>query len=230
MTEQERVAIRNNMNIPKNGVIFLNANRNSQRKRLDLTVQSFVRLLKREKDTPYYLIIATNISPQSGAHYDLPRIFALELAEAGLPPNSFANRLFLVDTAPPNVMADDGINQLYNVADIGINTSDGEGYGLCQLEHLYTGAPQVVTDVGTYRSFLDERVARFVASDFKVYAAGTMPLGGQFAMFHPEKVADAMESAIENITQLRETIKNYRFKSWSGVCDEWLDKILGLTG
>ena len=230
MTVQERMTIRSSMNIPKNAIVFLNANRNSQRKRLDLTVQGFVRLLKREKETPYYLIIATNVSSQSGAHYDLPRIFSLELEEAGLPLQMFGNRLFLIDTAPPNVLADEGVNQLYNVADIGVNTSDGEGYGLCQLEHLYTGAPQVVTDVGTYRSFLDESVARFVVPDFKVYAAGAMPLGGYFIMFHPEKVADTMESASENIAQMRETIKNYEFKSWSNVCDEWLEEILTFTG
>jgi len=230
MSEQERAGIRNGMNIPKNAVVFLNANRNSQRKRLDLTVQGFVRLLKREKNVPYYLIIATNISPNSGAHYDVPRIFSAELAEAGLPSNTFGNRLFLVDTAPPNVLADEGINQLYNIADIGINTSDGEGYGLCQLEHLYTGAPQIVTDVGTYRSFLNDDVARFVPSDYKMYAAGAMPLGAHFAMFNPEKVADAMESTIDNIAQMRETIKTYQFKSWSGVCDNWLEEILALTG
>ena len=226
MPVQERMVTRGGMNIPKNAIVFLNANRNSQRKRLDLTVQGFVRLLKREKETPYYLIVATNVSPQSGAHYDLPRIFSLELAEAGLSPYNFGNRLFLIDTAPPNVLADEGINQLYNVADIGINTSDGEGYGLCQLEHLYTGAPQVVTDVGTYRSFLDESVARFIAPEFKVYSAGGMPLGGHFLVFHPEKVADAMESAVENITEMHQMANNYKFKSWSSVCDTWLEEIL----
>jgi glycosyltransferase involved in cell wall biosynthesis len=229
MSEQDRVSIRSSMNIPKNSIVFLNANRNAQRKRLDLSIQGFVRLLKREKAVPYYLIVATNASPQSGAYYDMNRIFANELVEAGLPAHKFANRLLLIDTSPPNVLADEGINQLYNIADIGINTSDGEGYGLCQLEHLYTGAPQVVTDVGTYRSFLDDRVARFISSDFKMYAAGSMPLGGYFMMFNPEKVADAMESTIENIAEMRETIKNYKFKSWSSVCDTWLEEILSFT-
>lgn len=230
MSAADRSAIRTNMNIPQNAIVYLNANRNSQRKRLDLTLQGFVRLLKRETNRPYYLIIASNLSAQSGAYYDASRIYSTELAAAGLNLQTYAVRLMLIDTAPPNVLADDGINQLYNIADIGINTSDGEGYGLCQLEHLYTGAPQVVTDIGTYRDFLDESVARFVQSEFNVYFAGGMPLGGHMPVFHPEKVADALESIVSKLPEMRETIKNYNFKSWSRVCDAWLEDILTLTG
>jgi glycosyltransferase involved in cell wall biosynthesis len=230
MTPTDRSAIRTNMNVPQNAVIFLNANRNSQRKRLDLTVQAFVRLLTREKDRPYYLIVASNLSAQGGAYYDMSRIYAAELTKAQLSLQSYAPRLMLIDTSPPNVLADEGINQLYNVADIGINTSDGEGYGLCQLEHLYVGAPQVVTDVGAYRDFLDESVASFVAPDFVTYFAGGMPLGGHSPVFHPEKVADAMEQTAKKLPEMRTAIKNYNFKSWSRVCDTWLEDILTLTG
>lgn len=229
MSPQDRVGLRTNMNVPQNAVIFLNANRNSQRKRLDLTVQGFVRLLKRETDKPYYLIVASNLSAQGGAYYDMSRIYAQELAKAGLNLQAYAARLMLIDTAPPNVLADEGINQLYNVADIGINTSDGEGFGLCQLEHMYVGAPQVVTDVGAYRDFLNESVAAFIPSEFDVYFAGGMPLGGHVPVFHPEKVADAMEQVVQSLPEKREAIKNYPFKSWSRVCDSLLEDLISFT-
>jgi glycosyltransferase involved in cell wall biosynthesis len=230
MSASDRSNIRRTMNIPQNAVVYLNANRNSQRKRLDLTVQAFARLLLREKDAPHYLIVATNLAPQSGAYYDVPKIYALELADLGLNLQTYANRVLCIDTAPPNVIADDGINQLYNVADIGINTSDGEGFGLCQLEHLYVGAPQVVTDVGAYRDFLNESVASFVPHDYEVYFAGGMPLGGHFPVFNPEKVADAMEEVVQSLPEKREAIKNYPFKSWSRVCDGLLEDLLNFTG
>ncbi len=228
MPLQERQALRNNMNIPQNAIAFLNMNRNSQRKRLDLTIQGFVRLLKRETDRPYYMIIPTNLSVQAGAYYDVSRIYASELSESNLPASKFINRLLLIDTSPPNVLGDDGVNQIYNIADIGINTSDGEGYGLCQLEHMYTGAPQVVTDVGTYRTFLNESVARFVPVEFMTYFSGGMPLGSRAPTFSPDKLADAMESAVQNLPEMREAIKNYNFKSWSGVCDSILEDLLSL--
>jgi len=230
MSPTDRSNLRTNMNIPHNATIFLNVNRNSQRKRLDLTLQGFVRLLAREKTTPNYLIVATNLSAQGGAYYDMSRIYATELTKAQLSLQTYANRLLLIDTAPPNVLADDGINQLYNVADIGINTSDGEGFGLCQLEHLYVGAPQVVTDVGAYRDFLNESVASFIQPDYDVYFAGGMPLGSYVPVFNPEKVADAMEDAIQSLPQKREAIKNYPFKSWSRVCDGLLEDVLNFTG
>ena len=226
----DRNTIRGNMNIPQNAVVFLNANRNSQRKRLDLTVQGFVRFLKRETERPLYLIIVTNASAQGGAYYDIPRIYARELTLANLNLQKYGTRLILIDTAPPNVLADEGINQLYNISDIGVNTSDGEGYGLCQLEHLYTGAPQIVTDVGTYRTFLNNQVARFIPPEFEVYFAGGMPLGGESPVFNPDRVADAMEDAVRHLPEMRETIKNYPFKSWSTVCDALLEEILSFTG
>lgn len=227
LTGSERMSIRRNMNIPPEAVVYLNANRNSQRKRLDLTVSGFVRLLKRETTRPYYLIIATTVQPQTGAFYDIGRIFLTELKKAGLD-MSYTSRMVLVDTSPPQVVGDEGINQLYNVADIGINTSDGEGFGLCQLEHMYTGAPQVVTDVGSYRSFLNDSVATFVPSDYDSYFSGGMPLGLTCPSFDPEKVADAMESTSKRLDDMKSAIKQYEFKTWATVCDAWLEDVLSV--
>lgn len=220
-----RASVRKNLGIPQNGIAFLNMNRNSQRKRLDLTVAGFVRLLAKNPGKPYYLVVATNLSPQSGAYYDVPRIFMRELALASLPQAMFT-RLVLVDTAPPNVIADEGVNQMYNAVDIGINTSDGEGFGLCQLEHMYTGAPQVVVDIGSYRTFLDESVATFVPVDHADYFPGSMPLGGWSSAAHPDAIATGMEQAIDKLPEMVPTIQSKTFKTWAGVCDEFLEDVL----
>jgi glycosyltransferase involved in cell wall biosynthesis len=223
LAEDARLALRKNLGIPASAPVFLNVNRNSQRKRLDLTLGGFARILK---TTPAaYLILATNLNPQAGAYYDIPAIFQREAAQAGLDQSALA-RLVLIDTSPPNVVGDDGINQLYNVADIGINTSDGEGFGLCQLEHMLTGAPQVVTDVGSFRTFLDESTAVFIPPGDDAYFAGSMPLGGWAPTFTYESVATAMKTAIERLPELRKTVKAYPFKSWTTVCDGWLEDLL----
>jgi hypothetical protein len=39
-----------------------------------------------------------------------------------------------------------------------------------------------------------------------------------------------MESTVENIAEMRNIIKTYKFKSWSSVCDTWLEEILNFTG
>lgn len=217
---------RKNIGVPSDAILFLNANRNSQRKRLDLSLAGFASLLKRNPSHPVYLLIVTNMNPQSGAFYDIHRIFQEELTRNGLDIQTHGRKVLVVDTAPPNILADEAINQIYNAANIGINTSDGEGYGLCQLEHMYTGAPQVVTDVGSYRTFLSEDVAEFVPSDGRSYFAGGMPHGCYAPTFSADAVGDAMERACTTLLQKKKAVASYAFKSWATVCDSWLDDVL----
>lgn len=218
-----RASLRVTHKIGHDSIVFLNANRNSQRKRLDTMLSGFVTLLKRNPTLPVYLMCVTVVNPQAGAYYDLQRIYIDQLARAGLSLENFGTRLMIVDTTPPNTLPDEAINQIYNMTDIGINTSDGEGFGLCQLEHLYTGAPQVVTDVGSYRSFLNEDVADFIPScNVDVYFPGSMPLGLSAPVFTPDATADAMESAIKNLASRREKIESHDFLTWSSVCSGFL--------
>jgi len=223
LPDDARAMFRKSLGVPASAVVFLNANRNSQRKRLDLTLAGFARVLKAHPNA--YLIVATNINPQAGAHYDIPTIFQREAAKVGLDQLALSH-LVLIDTSPPNVVGDEGINQLYNAADIGINTSDGEGFGLCQLEHMLTGAPQVVTDIGSFRTFLDETAAVFIPPGDDVYFPGSMPLGGWAPNFSVESVAAAMTKAIETLPALRARVKAYPFKTWTQVCDGWLEDLL----
>jgi glycosyltransferase involved in cell wall biosynthesis len=218
--------IRSNMNIPENATVFLNANRNSERKRLDLTIGGFVRLLKQRPTEPLYLVLATNLNPQLGAYYDCQRIFLAELQVAGLDVQEYGRRIVLVDSSPPNVITDDGINQLYNMADVGINTADGEGFGLCQLEHMYTGAPQIVCDIGSFRTFLDETTAEFVPPTDRVYMAGNMPLGFYAPTFRMEDIASAMGRMVDTLDNKKRKVSAHSFKSWATICDDWLEDLL----
>lgn len=221
---------RASMGIPHNAIVFLNANRNSQRKRLDLTIGGFVRLMVKYPQRPYYLMIVSNVNPQSGAYYDIQRVFVEELKIHGQMNPDFMSRLLLVDTAPPNTIDDDGINKIYNITDIGVNTSDGEGFGLCQLEHMYTGAPQVVTDVGTYRDFMDTRIADFIPKGDRVYSAGAMPLGTWAPTFSMQDVANAMERASDTLAEKREVLlRDITFPTWARICDKFLEDLLTLA-
>jgi len=224
MPREQRMALRRGLKIPTDAIVFLNANRNSQRKRLDLMVMGFVKLLTMTKE-PVHLMVATAMNPQHGAFYDLQRIYIAELKRAGLTPEAFANRLMIVDTAPPNTLSDGQINEIYNMTDIGINTSDGEGFGLCQLEHLYTGAPQLVTDVGSYRSFLSDDVTVFVPPSGIQYFAGSMPLGFSAPVFDPDVLAAKMSEMVETLDTRKAAVRSFPFKSWTKICDGWLEDL-----
>ena len=222
-----RGALRSEIGIPDNATVFLNCNRNTERKRLDLTISGFVGLLAKDPSKPYYLILATGTDPRTGAFYDPRRIYMSELTIHGLDLAEVADRIVMVDTAGQTVFNDEAINKLYNAADFGINTSDGEGFGLCQLEHLQTGAPQIVTSVGSYE-FLDGCAVVIPASQ-RLYHSQTMPLGIFGQVTTSEAVTQGMLSAIANKDVLCEAISQKVFPSWSGVCEEFLEDMLTLS-
>lgn len=222
--DSTRSAVRATMGIPPEAVLFVNANRNSQRKRHDLAVMGFVELIKRNPTKPYYFMVVTGLNGQQGAYYDLSRVYMTELERQGLEPTEFVKRLMLVDTSAKPV-PDSSINEIYNAADIGVNTSDGEGFGLCQIEHLYTGAPQIVTDIGTYRSFMDESVCGFVQPTGRWYFSGTMPLGLWAPSFEYKDLANQMEKMIANLPAFKKAAMKHTFKTWDEVCASWLEDI-----
>jgi hypothetical protein len=219
-----RSGLRMSTGIPTDAIIFLNANRNSQRKRLDLCIMSFVELISRDITKPYFMMIVTAATTQGGAYYDITRIYNTELEMRGLSLDTIGKRLILIDSAA-TPLSDAKINEIYNITDIGINTSDGEGFGLCQLEHLYTGAPQVVTDVGAYSAFLTSDVAEFIPSSGHSYFSGSMPIGFQCPIFDHKIIADAMQKTVDTLDERRAAARTYSFKTWPEVCANWLTDI-----
>jgi glycosyltransferase involved in cell wall biosynthesis len=226
---QARLAIRQNIGIPQNGILIVNANRNTQRKRHDLAVMAFVQLHLREPENQYYMMILTGMNAQQGAYYDIARIYNSELARNGLGDREdLKKRLLLVDTSA-KPLTDSAINELYNAADIGINTSDGEGFGLCQIEHLYTGAPQIVTDIGTYRDFMDDSVCEFVTSRSYSYFSGTMPLGQIAPDFSVSDLTSAMQRLIARLGKAKDAASSFKFKTWDEVCAGWIEDVKAET-
>lgn len=225
-----RYIVRRNMGLDDNSVLFVNTNRNTQRKRHDLAVMAFVKLLAADPTKPYYFLVATGLDSQQGAYYDIGRIFQTELKRHNLDTDeSLVKRLMLVDTAK-KPLNDSAINELYNAGDIGINTSDGEGFGLCQIEHLYAGAPQIVTDVGTYRDFMDDTVCEFVPAGQRTYFSGTMPLGLFSTEFSTDDIYKAMLTMIDRLSAANDAASSFKFKTWDEVCGKWIEDLKSESG
>ena len=228
LSDSERIGIRKQLNIPPDATVFLNMNRNSERKRLDLSVMAFVRLLQMNPTLPLYMLFVTGVQQQSGAHYNLLSIFTNELNIAGLDSMTYGSRIVCVDTAPPRLFDDKTVNTFYNACNYGINTSSGEGFGLCQLEHLATGAPQVVVDVGDYRAFLSEDVAEIVPVSSYSYLAMNAGIGTTAGTANAEEVATAMHRILSN-KNIDACIQVASNRPWSRICDGFLESIVGTT-
>lgn len=226
-TPSERMAFRKQINVPGDAIVFLNVNRNSQRKRLDLSVMGFARVLVTNPNA--YLVIVTGVKPEAGAYYNPLAIFMNELKKLGLETTTYGQRLITIDTTPPAAyFNDDTINQMYAASDIGVNTSNGEGFGLCQLEHMATGAPQVVLDIGGYRAFMDESTGVLIKPSSYEYLSQLSGVGSTQAWATGDEVSAAMLKAIGMLSPetSAKCVKAATDRPWSRICDNFLESII----
>jgi glycosyltransferase involved in cell wall biosynthesis len=223
--EGERVGTRKQLNLPSDAVVFLNVNRNSERKRLDLAIMGFVRLVKANPEMPLYIVFVTTLNPQAGAHYNPIQIYLNELKILELDVVKYGQRVVCVDNAPPKILDDKTIASIYSACDYGINTSNGEGFGLCQLEHLACGAPQVVINSGDYRAFLTDEVAEIIEPSEYAY----LPLSAGIGTFSKSARVDEVFAAMQRILTNKNVdacVKLAESRPWSKICDPFLELIV----
>lgn len=112
--------------------IVLNANRNQPFKRVDLTVEGFA-LFARDKgdDVKLCLHMGTR-TPHPG---EVPLVDRFGIRE----------RVVFTERGERHPFAtNERLNLIYNACDVGINTSEKEGWGLIAFEHAATRAAQIV--------------------------------------------------------------------------------------
>lgn len=120
-----------NWKIKKDDIIILNANNCvSSRKRLDNTIQAFYKLCKANKlKDNVKLWIHTNVQSLIDQRIDVPILIR--------------KRTVLTH----NDISDNKLALIYKVCQIGLQTSEGEGWSLTNTEHSYYGnALQIVPD------------------------------------------------------------------------------------
>lgn len=134
----DKQAARAALGLPQEAFIVFNGNRNQPRKRIDLTIKSFVQFAAKKKEAMLYLHMG-----QKDMGWDVIGLFQREMKRAGLDPT---RRLMMTSTDINYLRAPDDsvLNLIYNASDIGINTSDGEGWGLVSFEHASCCKPQIV--------------------------------------------------------------------------------------
>ena len=206
----ETKELRDKLNIPQDALVFLNANRNSRRKRLDLTISAFVQFSKRNPKKNAYLILMTSKS----GYYDVGTILYNEIYRW----KHDCSKKVLSILTDKQLFTDEAINQFYNLADVGINTSTGEGYGLTALEHLAVCKPQVLTELPSY-TFVSKKNAAFVHSNGdREYYDREDHSGAYHDTFTSKDVADAMEDVLDK--QVKFTVK-----TWDNVMSNFIAEL-----
>ena len=124
--------------VPSDAPIILNVNRNDFRKRLDLTIESFYEYMMSQPESKAHLILKTeHHKPHDSQSHDLQAINA-EMAEAY--GENFGSRILVLDEK----LTLEELNMLYNVADVFLTTTSGEGWGLTAFEAMSAGTRCIV--------------------------------------------------------------------------------------
>jgi hypothetical protein len=115
-------------------------------------------------------------------------------------------------------MTDEAVNEFYALADIGVNTSTGEGYGLTALEHASLGKPQVLTHLPQYDDFMPSNAVAY-ADDIgeREYLEKTDYFGAYQPVFLAKDIVEAMQKALD----LRGKV-SFTPKSWEEVCKDFI--------
>ena len=185
-----REIARQSIGLPRDVFLFTSLNRNIARKRLDLLIMSFVKLISRFPLKPIFLLIVSNSNDKGG--YSLFEIFARELKLAGANTDTFGNRLLI--TLDNNRYTDDDVNIIYNCGDVGVSCAEGEGFGLCSFEQMSLGIPQIVPKITGHLEYCNEDNSQMVVPKHRCYIPQSYnTVTGEAQIVDPEDVSKAME-------------------------------------
>lgn len=162
----DKLAARQALNViaPDDFIVF-NGNRNQPRKRIDLSFQMFAKFaLDKPANVKFY------------AH--------MGLVDAGWDLVKLANRYGIhdriiatsSDLGPQTGVPDDRLNIIYNSADVGLNTSMGEGWGLMNTEQAAVGVSQIVPDSSACKELFEDCGFLLPIKDYYTYT-GQMTIG-----------------------------------------------------
>ncbi len=217
---------RRQLQLPNDLFLFLNLNRNQPRKRYDILIMAFTELIVKYPTKPLYLLCVCDKGERGG--WWLFELFQRELRMRDVSTELFGNRLIV--TSQNLSFKDEEVNLFYNAADVGINTADGEGFGLCQFEQMGVGVPQVVPDIGGFKEFCHPDNSVLVKPTVRYYLPnGFSPVGGEAHACDPHDVCIAMEEYVlnsekraEHGRKARETVLTY---TWAKGCETLVKRL-----
>jgi glycosyltransferase involved in cell wall biosynthesis len=206
--------------LQKDDFVVMNLNRNQPRKRWDLCLQAFAEVVKHMPDAPIKLLVATAVQ---GA-WNLMEIYERELKKRGISLQDGMKHMILLDN--PQQLSDEDVNFLYNVADIGLNTCDGEGFGLCNFQQAAIGIPQVVPHIGGFRDFFDADTALLVEPKMTYYVDNSRDMVcGEAELCDYKDYAEAIMKYYNDRDLMKRHGENSRKKilteyPWEVICDQ----------
>ena len=198
-----------------NTQIFLNANRNQPRKKIDLTISGFAEFVRRNKLTPEDVSLYLHMGVVDNG-VDIVKLSSIY---------GISDYVILTHSGYYHkFVSDEVLNAIYNVADYGVNTSMGEGFGLVSVEHASVGKPQIVPNNSVLPEIWKDK-AYYIECPVERWADITTVL---FMEATKETVANALEEAYyDNPKKIMTHVFEDKEYSWSYIAKQFMEMIDG---
>jgi glycosyltransferase involved in cell wall biosynthesis len=151
------------LGIDQDAFVIVNLNRNQPRKRWDLCIMAYVKFISKRLHENIKLLIGTS----TNGGWDLLDVMISECRKNDIKFDDFKKHIILIQN--PQKISDNEVNIMYNVGDVGINTCDGEGFGLCNFEQAGVGVPQIVPGIGGFLDYFTNDNAIVIQPKWSYY-------------------------------------------------------------
>jgi glycosyltransferase involved in cell wall biosynthesis len=201
----------------RDSFIFLNANRNQPRKRIDISFEGFTIFAKDKPDNVKYY----HHAGIEDVGWDIIRLARTLSKKYGY---NVEERLIVTNMSRGvQQVTDEKLNEIYNACEVGINAGLGEGWGLTNVEHAATHAAQLVPDHSACSELFSD-CGLLMPPAHEICFERTCTYG---EMVLPEAVAEGMETLYQNSDfRLELANKAYaKFRSpeyeWKNIAQTW---------
>lgn len=151
----------------RRGFVVVNVNRNQQRKRLDLTVQFFCEWVIRYNVEDAFLMIQS--CPTGEYEYDVPQL----MDYYGL-----LDRLFYLAPNKETGVDEKDLVWTYRCGDVGLTTTQGEGFGLTTFEMMACGIPMIVPAWSALEELCEDAALKIPCTGQAATQGGINVIGG----------------------------------------------------
>jgi glycosyltransferase involved in cell wall biosynthesis len=210
---------------PEDFIIF-NGNRNQPRKRIDITIKAFCQFAMNAPNARLYLHMGVG-----DIGWNILTLFHREARRCGLKDAWEKLLLTSPNLGPSNSVTVQTLNTIYNCADLGVNTSLGEGWGLVSFEQSACGVPQIVPNYSACKEIYAEGRGTTIEP---FYYMSNQKINTEGGLVHEDEVAAAFQKYYDDplfgqaqAADMFDYIKRPEFE-WANIAKQW-DKLIKET-
>ena len=213
----------NTLKLDPSYLYILNLNRNQPRKRYDIFIESIVKYLCMKNDN---VLVKFILGTELIGSFNIIEIYqhACKLNNINIP---FDDVFVVVQN--PQTLDDSIIDLLYIISDIGINTCDGEGWGLCNFEHMRYESPQILPKLPCLETYCNEENSILIDSKVSLYNTNDA-IGGMQYIIDSNDVAKCINLYVTDEKMRKQHGVNAKFDTerftWSIAVDNLYNHLM----